>query len=74
MPKSVFFTLFDRKIAPVLLYVSEIWGFSKRESYIDMLANGICASVYMHQIWQSLVTVVGFLCRLRQSEGVLCTG
>ena len=32
MPKSVFFTLFDRKIAPVLLYGSEIWGFSKRES------------------------------------------
>ena len=51
MPKSVFFILFDRKIAPVLLYGSEIWGFSMRESTeLDMLANGICASVYCYQI------------------------
>ena len=31
MPKSVFFPLFDSKIALVLLCGSEIWGNSKRE-------------------------------------------
>ena len=32
LPRDVFFKLFDRKISPVFLYGSEIWGFSKRES------------------------------------------
>ena len=33
LPKDVFFfKLFDRKISPVLLYGSEIWGFTKRDS------------------------------------------
>ena len=54
MPKSVFvFTPFDRKIAPVLLYDLKFGAFlsvNLRNLYIDMLANGICASVYMHQI------------------------
>ena len=27
--KDVFFKLFDRKVSPVLLYRSEIWGFTK---------------------------------------------
>ena len=31
LPKDVFFKLFDRKVSPVLLYGSEIWGFTKRE-------------------------------------------
>ena len=31
LPKDVFFTLFDRKASPVLLYGSEIWIFAKRE-------------------------------------------
>ena len=31
LPKDVFFKLFDRKVSPVLLYGSEIWGFIKRE-------------------------------------------
>ena len=31
LPKDAFFKLFDRKVSPVLLYGSEIWGFTKRE-------------------------------------------
>lgn len=31
LPKSVFFKLFDSKIAPIMLYGSELWGFSPRE-------------------------------------------
>ena len=31
LPKDVFFKLFDRKVSPVLLSGSEIWGFTKRE-------------------------------------------
>ena len=31
LPKDVFFKLFDRKVSSVLLYGSEIWGFTKRE-------------------------------------------
>ena len=31
LPKEVFFKLFDRNVSPVLLYGSEIWGFTKRE-------------------------------------------
>ena len=30
LPKYVFFKLFDRKVSPVLLYGSEIWGFTKK--------------------------------------------
>ena len=30
LPKDVFFKLFDRKVSPLLLYGSEIWGFTKR--------------------------------------------
>ena len=33
LPKYVFFKLFDRKVSPVLLYGSEIWGFAKREPF-----------------------------------------
>ena len=29
MPKHVFFTLFDMKVVPILIYGSEIWGFKK---------------------------------------------
>ena len=28
-----FFKLLDRKVSPVLLYGSEIWGFTKREPF-----------------------------------------
>ena len=31
LPKDIFFKVFDRKVSPVLLYGSEIWGFTKRE-------------------------------------------
>ena len=31
LPKDVFVKLFDRKVSPVLLYGSEIWGFTNRE-------------------------------------------
>lgn len=41
MPKNVFFVLFDRKISPVLLYGSEIWGFTKRES-IELVHRYAC--------------------------------
>ena len=32
LPRDVVFKFLDRKISPVLLYGSEIWGFAKRES------------------------------------------
>ena len=37
----MFFTLFDRKISPVILHGSEIWGFSKRES-IELVNRYAC--------------------------------
>ena len=41
LPTNVFFTLFDRKISPVLLYGSEIWGFKRRES-IELVHRYAC--------------------------------
>ena len=32
LPKDAFFELFDRKLSPVLLYGSEIWGFTKKRA------------------------------------------
>ena len=40
-PKYVFFKLFDRKVSPVLLYGSEIWGFTTREP-IDVVHRYVC--------------------------------
>ena len=44
LPKDVFFKLFDRKVSPVLLYGSEIYGFTKREPIkcIDMQVLYVC--------------------------------
>ena len=41
LPKDAFFKLFDRKISPVLLYGSEIWGFTKRES-VELVQRYAC--------------------------------
>ena len=41
LPTNVFFTLFDRKISPVLLYGSEIWGFKRRE-WIELVHRYAC--------------------------------
>ena len=32
LPSSIFFKLFDTKIKPILLYGSELWGYSKRDT------------------------------------------
>ena len=41
LPKDVFFKLFDRKVSPVLLYGSEIWGFTKSEP-IEVVLRYTC--------------------------------
>ena len=41
LPRNVFFKLFDRKLSPVLLYGSEIWGYEKRES-IELVQRYAC--------------------------------
>ena len=58
MPKSVFFTLFDRKIAPVLLYGSEIWGFSKRES-TELVHRYACKRYMCVSLHSSNMAVLG---------------
>ncbi|MEW8542874.1 MAG: reverse transcriptase family protein, partial [Candidatus Thiodiazotropha sp.] len=58
MPKNVFFTLFDRKIVPVLLYGSEIWGFSKRES-TELVHRYACKRYMCVSLHSSNAAVLG---------------
>ncbi|MEW8548219.1 MAG: reverse transcriptase family protein [Candidatus Thiodiazotropha sp.] len=41
LPKDIFFKIFDRKISPLLLYGSEIWGCLKRES-VELVHRYAC--------------------------------
>ena len=58
MAKSVCFTLFDRNIAPVLLYGSEIWGFSKRES-TELVHRYACKRYMCVSLHASNMAVLG---------------
>ena len=48
LPKDIYFELIDRKVNLVLLYGSEIWGFTKREPievvHRYMHASAMCVS------------------------------
>ena len=33
MPKHVFFSLFDTKVVPILVYDSDIWGFKRYDIF-----------------------------------------
>ena len=41
MPRNIFFQLYDRKISPVLLYGSEIWGFARKDA-IELVQRYAC--------------------------------